>query len=120
MMFVGYSPPLRLPCRDMHIVLSCQKPATLAALMNRTINETANAGLYVQSMWQSGNVSRFELVDTFFDTLFPHDDIVMTKNFDDILPKMNILVTTQRYGYQIIQPKTRSELKDVIRKTSWV
>jgi hypothetical protein len=92
----------------------------VAALMNRTVNETANAGFYTQSLWLSGNLSRFELVDTFFEKLLPHDDESITSNLDRVLTKLKILVTTRKDGYKVTQPESRDDLKDLLLKTTWV
>lgn len=94
--------------------------AAVAALLNRTVDDTANAGFYTQSMWKSGNLSRFELVDTFFEKLLPHHDESISNNLDRVLPKLKILVTTRRTGYRVVQPETRDQLKDLMLKTTWV
>ena len=94
--------------------------AAVAALLNRTVDETANAGFYTQAMWKSGNVSRFQLVDTFFEKLLPYHDESISNNLERVLPKLKILVTTRRAGYQVIQPETRDQLKDLVLKTTWV
>ena len=88
--------------------------------MNRTVDETAHAAFYTQSMWTSGNLSRFELVDTFFEKLLPHDDENVAARLEYVLPKMKILLTTHREGHRISQPNSRQNLKDLLVKTTWV
>lgn len=89
--------------------------------MNLTLDETADAAFYAQEAWQSGNVSRFELVDLFFESLLPTDDSAApVDNLERILPKLKILVTTQNDGHQVKQANNRSELKDLLVKTTWV
>jgi hypothetical protein len=88
--------------------------------MNRTLDETANAAFHTQSLWLSGNLTRFELVDAFVEELLPLHDESVTSNLDRFLPRLNVLVTTGRDGYRVIQSNSRAELKDVLLKTTWV
>ncbi len=88
--------------------------------MNLTLDETADAAFHAQAMWHEGNISRFELVNHFFETLLPHDESSDLDELDRILPNLKILVTTQRDGHQVRQPQNRTELKDLLIKTTWV
>lgn len=92
----------------------------LAVLMNLTLDETADAAFQAQEMWQAGNISRFELVDHFFETLLSQDDPVAVDNLERILPNLKILVTSQRDGHQVREARNRTELKDLLIKTTWV
>lgn len=100
--------------------MAIQSSGVLAVLMNLTLDETADAAFHAQAMWQSGNISRFDLVDHFFETLLPHDNSSPLDDLDRILPNLKILVTTQRDGHQVRQPQNRTELKDLLIKTTWV
>ena len=86
------------------------------ALMNLTLDETADAAFQSQSMWRAGNISRFELVDHFFEQLVPlgEDEV------QPVLPNLKILVTSQREGHQVGQAKDRAHLKDLLIKTTWM
>lgn len=88
--------------------------------MNLTLDETADAAFHAQTMWQSGNVSRFELVDHFFEALLPHDETAPTDELERILPNLKILVTSQRDGHQVREARNRTELKNLLIKTTWV
>lgn len=88
----------------------------LAALMNMTLDETAQTAFHAQSLWRAGNVSRFELVDHFFDQLVPEEE----DRIQHILPNIKVLITTQRDGHQVGQAKDPAELKDFMIKTTWM
>jgi len=88
--------------------------------MNLTLDETVDAAFHAQATWQSGNISRFELVDLFFDSLLPYDKMASSDGLERILPNLKILVTTQTEGHQVRQANNRTELKDLLVKTTWV
>lgn len=90
--------------------------------MNLTLDETADAAFRAQAMWQSGNISRFELVDHFFETLLSHDETgeAVADDLERILPNLKILVTSKRDGHQVREARNRTELKDLLIKTTWV
>jgi hypothetical protein len=89
----------------------------LVAFMNTTVDEVIDSGLAVQDAWNSGSLSRFELVDKIFDDIFPSNSTV---SVEDFLPRLQILVTTFGEGVRITQATNRDELKDLIVKTTWV
>ena len=91
-------------------------------MMNLTLDETVDAAFSAQNMWLSGNISRFELVDHFFETMLTinGDGTSTMTDLDSILPNMKILVTSQRDGHQVRQPQNRTDLKDLLIKTTWV
>lgn len=39
---------------------------------------------------------------------------------DQLLPKLKILVTSRGNGVEVIQPRTRSELVDALKQTTWI
>ena len=90
--------------------------------MNLTLDETVHAAFTAQEMWRSGNISRFELVDHFFETMLTvnGDESSRLRDLDSILPNIKILVTSQRDGHQVRQPQNRTDLKDLLIKTTWV
>jgi hypothetical protein len=88
--------------------------------MNKSLDDVSGAAFAVQEAWTSGNRSRFELVEHFFDEIVP-------QNLDEdkeiairVLPRIKILVTTIAEGFQIVEATNRRELKDSILKTTWV
>lgn len=94
----------------------------VAVLMNLTLDETVDAAFTAQEMWRAGNISRFELVDHFFETMLTvnGDESSRLRDLDSILPNIKILVTSQRDGHQVRQPQNRTDLKDLLIKTTWV
>lgn len=100
----------------------CVCLGALAVLMNLTLDETVEVAFSAQEMWLSGNISRFQLVDHFFETMLTDNgDVSSTwSDLDSILPNMKILVTSQRDGHQVRQPQNRTDLKDLLIKTTWV
>lgn len=57
--------------------------------MNRTLEEASDAAFSAQEAWKSGNKTRFELVEHFFDELVPQnlDDDEASKEF---LPRIKV------------------------------
>lgn len=94
----------------------------LAVLMNLTLDETVDAAFSAQEMWRSGSISRFQLVDHFFETMLTghRDESASLNDLDSVLPNIKILVTSQKDGHQVRQPQNRTDLKDLLIKTTWV
>ena len=88
--------------------------------MNKSLEDVSDVAFAVQDSWTSGNRSRFELVDHFFDTLVPIEFDQDVQMLERSLPRIKVLVTTMSGGYQIVEPKNRQELKDSMIKTTWV
>lgn len=61
----------------------------LSVFMNRTLEEASDAAFSAQEAWKSGNKTRFELVEHFFDELVPQnlDDDEASKEF---LPRIKV------------------------------
>ena len=57
--------------------------------MNRTLDDVSNAAFSAQEAWTSGNLTRFDLVEHFFDELVPEtlDD---DKTVKELLPKIKV------------------------------
>lgn len=89
----------------------------ISAMMHNDFEEVYNAALATQSAWASGNVSRFEIVEQFFDTLIPRSD---EDEVLELLPKLKILVTTAKKGYEVTEASDLQELRDLLVKTTWM
>lgn len=100
----------------------------LPIFLNHSLEEVYATALASQNAWKSGHRSRFEIVDYFVEGLLPpepekhpFDD---DKNTDslDFLSRIKILVTTpwDDDGYAVLEPRSRSELKEYIKRTTWV
>jgi hypothetical protein len=89
--------------------------------MNRSLDEVSEAAFAAQSAWISGNRSRFELVDYFFDAVVPSEnEHAFYTKLEKSLPRIKVLVSTSSEGFKIIEPTNRQELKDSIIKTTWL
>lgn len=87
--------------------------------MNHTADSVMNAALLSQQRWQGNHISRFELVEDFLETLVPVDSYEQEK-LQQVLPKIQILVTTTDNGVEILQATNRDELLDLMIKTTWI
>jgi hypothetical protein len=85
--------------------------------MNRSLEETMDAAFSAQDAWRAGNVSRFEVVGHFLDSLVPPESEEAIHHF---LPNLKILVTTTKNGFEAKEPRNIDELRDLIVKTTWV
>jgi hypothetical protein len=99
--------------------------------MNHTVDTVMDAALWSQERWMNQNISRFDLVQDFFDSLVPPTDHNDDDDDDDnqqssqqllkvLLPKLKILVTTKSNGLEILEASSREELLDFMIKTTWV
>lgn len=79
-----------------------------------------DAALLSQERWMNHNISRFDLVQDFFDSLVMDEDTAQDKNFQKLLPKLKVLVTTKNNGLEILEASNRQELLDLMIKTTWV
>lgn len=93
--------------------------AALSSLMALSFDQTADAAFDAQDVWIEGSVSRFDIVPHFFDKLVS-DDPKSARRLQQILPRLKILVTTQKDGHQVHEATNREELKDLITKTTWM
>jgi len=89
----------------------------ISAMMHNDFEVVYNAALATQSAWASGNISRFEIVEQFFDTLIPRSD---EDEVLELLPKLKILVTTAKKGYEVTEASDLQELRDLLVKTTWM
>jgi hypothetical protein len=88
----------------------------LLAFLNTTVDSAYETGSFIQTSCQTGAMRQYEMVDYFLDDLVPaHVD-----DLEDILPHLNIIVTTLSHGVQIQTPSNRSELVDLLVKTTWI
>lgn len=90
--------------------------------MNKSLDQVSEAAFAAQNSWTSGNRSRFELVDYFFEALVPYEDEDHVSNsmLEHTIQRMKVLVTTASGSVEIIEASSRQELKDSIMKTTWV
>ena len=84
--------------------------------LNQPLEHVYDAAMASQNAWKSGHRSRFEIVDFFLEELLPPELEI------DFLPRIKILVTTplEDDGYAVLEPKSRSELVEYIKRTTWV
>jgi len=109
----------------------------LSVFLNRSLDDVYNFASNAQNAWRKEQkISRFDLVDYFFDELVPqtiddHDfgsnnttttstSTIANTNLESFLPRIKILVTTISDGYQVVEAKNRQELKEHIMKTTFV
>ena len=104
-----------------------------------SIGDAYNNAYGIQQSWLAGNMSRFEIVEEFLQNLFEESDQISSAStyynddvneqqcngtshtrIEDFLPKLNILVTSRGNGVEIVQPRTRSELVDALKQTTWI
>jgi hypothetical protein len=101
----------------------------LAAFMNHTVDNVMDAALWSQERWMNQNISRFDFVRDFFDSLVPPADNNDDGNGDDqqqsdqqllkaLLTKLKILVTTKSNGLEILEASSREEFLDFMIKTT--
>jgi hypothetical protein len=57
--------------------------------MNRTLDDVSNAAFSAQEAWTSGNLTRFDLVEHFFDELVP-ETIDDDETVRELLPKIKV------------------------------
>lgn len=50
----------------------------------------------------------------------PNCSISQPSRIKHLLPKLNILVTSRGKGVEVIQPRSRSELIDALKRTTWI
>ena len=104
-----------------------------------SIGDAYNNAYGIQQSWLAGNMSRFEIVEEFLQNLFEESDQISSAStyynddvneqqcngtshtrIEDFLPKLNILVTSRGNGVEIVQPRTRTELVDALKQTTWI
>ncbi|KAL3943730.1 MAG: hypothetical protein SGBAC_002200 [Bacillariaceae sp.] len=82
-----------------------------------------DAALLSQERWQGNQISRFELVHDFLETLVPIDEsssYEKEQQLQQAMSKIQIMVTTGENGVEILQATNRDELLDLMIKTTWV
>lgn len=100
---------------------NCIFTGILSVFLNRSLDQVSEAAFAAQVAWTSGNRSRFELVDYFFDAVVPpENEHAFYTKLEKSLPRMKVLVSTSSEGFKIIEPTNRQELKDRIIKTTWL
>lgn len=93
----------------------------LSVFMNRSLHEISEAAFAAQIAWKSGNRSRFELVDFFFDAVVPQELEEDAELMKRSLSRIKVLVTTlSDGGFKVLEPSSRQDLKESILKTTWV
>lgn len=89
--------------------------------MNKSLEEVSQAAFAAQNAWTSGNRSRFELVDHFFDSLVPKEgDVFEHSELMRTIPRIKVLVTTLSGKFEVVEASNREELKESIIHTTWV
>ncbi|GKY93911.1 hypothetical protein MPSEU_000358000 [Mayamaea pseudoterrestris] len=87
------------------------------AFLNTTIDETVDACYEIQNGWMQGELSRFDMVNHFLNRLVTPTDV---NRIEHVLHQLNIIVTTASRGVEIVQPSNRSDLIDLLIKTTWI
>jgi hypothetical protein len=67
----------------------------------------------------AGNMSQYEMVDYFLEEFAP-ESVESVVLLEDFLPRLNVLVTTPNNGVEIRTPTNRTELVDLLIKTTWI
>jgi hypothetical protein len=103
-----------------HLSVLLMLLGVLLALQQTPLDKVIDAGFGLQSAWERGIVSRFELIDKFFDEIIISPNDNDDQNLKAILPNIKVLVTSAERGVAIEEAKTADELRGLIIKTTWV
>lgn len=87
------------------------------ALTNKTLHDALNLTYAVQQAWFDGGISRFDIVDQFVGDLISE---LEDHHFDEIIPSINVLVTTVGEGVTIRKAYNSSDLRNALVKTTWM
>lgn len=96
------------------------------AAMNHTLDDAVNIAGNIQQLWLNGQISRFDIVDRFLDDILQsYDDHHDNENSNTssalfLHSNLKVLVTSKGRGLEIIQATNRQELKDILKKTTWI
>jgi len=102
--------------------------AAIAALLNLTLEETADAGIAAQQEWLAGNITRYDFIEQFMHHLLADNDTDDNDNqqlqeleLKQALSKIKILVTSPTNGgTKIKQATNRSDFIDLMIATTWL
>ena len=87
------------------------------ALTNQTLGQAYAASHRVQQAWLQGNLTRYQLVENFLlDDVFRLNEHVI----QEMLPRLNILITTVNEGLQVRQATCMVEFYDLLLQTTWI
>ena len=81
------------------------------------MEEVTEIGFATQKAWMRGNLTRFEVIDHFVDKLLADES---DESLQQVLPNLQILVTTTQDGFEVKQPTDRAELRELLTKTTWM
>ena len=115
------------------------------AAMNVSVTDAVALTYNIQQSWLAGNMSRFDIVDAFLQDILGssiYDDTILMEeeeeyndqqcndqqcdNFyrdsriESFLPRLNVLVTSRGNGVKVVKPKSRAELIDALKQTTWI
>ena len=90
------------------------------AAMNISVSDAASIAYGIQNSWMEGNMTRFELVDYFLEGVLGDENAGEDERIESFLPNLKILVTSKGSGVNVMQPTSRSELVDALKKTTWI
>lgn len=89
----------------------------LLAFMNTTVDTAYSTSLSIQEAWMDGNMTRYDMVDSFLEDLVAEDAADRIEHF---LPRLTILLTTAGNGVEMRKASDRQELVDLLIKTTWI
>ena len=91
----------------------------VAVLANRSMDEVLDSAVSVQGNWQSGNISRYSVSETFVDDIIGRNSSLDASS----LSKLNILTSVAtNWGWkaEINRPQSLKELKQMLIQTAWI
>jgi len=87
------------------------------ALTNVTVEKALERSISVQNTWKTGNISRYDIVDSFLDELLPPNEY---EEMHVLLDRVNILVTTVGEGATVNRATSHEELRELLIRTTWM
>lgn len=85
------------------------------AFMNTTLEEATENAHSIQTLWMTGNLSRYDLVDRFIDNLLNREESIV-----HLLDRLHILVTTTKNGVAVEKATDSRQLKELLLKTTFM
>lgn len=99
----------------------------LLAFLETPLDQVIDVGFDLQGSWANGELSRYDIIDKFFDEVTKTPDLSHKKgSFNgtvdtSFLSNIKVLVTSVEHGVVTMEEgNTIEELRDHIIKTTWV